>query len=126
MYQPYADERYYKEVYASNDIPADNISKALTGASRHVDVLTFNRICSKGINALTEYQQDVVRETVCELAEFEYENAELINSVLKSYSINGVSMEFGESWNITVQNGVAVKRDIYEKLCSTGLCCRSI
>ena len=126
MYDPYADERYYNDIYAGNVIPEEELKKALVNASRHVDALTFNRICGKGIYALTEYQQDVVREVVCEMADFEYENKDMINSVLKSYAINGVSMEFGESWNVVVENGIALKRDIYGKLSTTGLCCRRI
>ena len=125
MYNPYADEIYYRNVYAG-DVIQEGLSKALIKASRHVDVLTFNRICGKGINALTEYQQDIVREVVCEMADFQYENSEMIDSVMKSNAFNGVSMEFGESWNVVVQNGIALKRDIYEKLCTTGLCCRRI
>lgn len=123
-YIPYADITYYKNVYGGTDIPDEDIEKALRNASRHIDALTYNRIVGQGINALTEYQQDIVREVCCDLAEFEYENADVINSVLQSYSINGVSMNFGNSWNVNVENGIAVKRDIYEKLATTGLCSR--
>lgn len=69
---------------------------------------------------------NTIREVCCELAEFEYDNADMINSVLQQYSINGVSMTFGSSWNMMVQNGIAIRRDTYEKLCQTGLCCRRI
>ena len=57
-------------------------------------------------------------------ADFEYENADEINNVLSSYSINGVSMSFGSSWNVFADKGVAMKRDVYTMLCQTGLCCR--
>ena len=125
-YIPYADITYYKNVYGGTDIPDEDIEKALRNASRHIDALTYNRVVGQGINALTEYQQDIVREVCCDLAEFEYENADVINSVLQSYSINGVSMNFGNSWNVNVENGIAVKRDIYEKLATTGLCSRTL
>lgn len=125
-YIPYADITYYKNVYGGTDIPDEDIEKALRNASRHIDALTYNRIVGQGINTLTEYQQDIVREVCCDLAEFEYENADVINSVLQSYSINGVSMNFGNSWNVNVENGIAVKRDIYEKLATTGLCSRTL
>ena len=125
-YIPYADITYYKNVYGGTDIPDEDIEKALRNASRHIDALTYNRVVGQGINALTEYQQDIVREVCCDLAEFEYENADVINSVLQSYSINGVSMNFGNSWNVNVENGIAVKRDIYEKLATTGLCSRAL
>lgn len=60
------------------------------------------------------------------MAEFEYENADVINSVLQSYSINGVTMNFGNSWNVNVENGIAVRWDVYEKLATTGLCSRTL
>lgn len=123
-YQPYADSKYYTDVYGGTDIPEEEQNKALKKSSRHIDTLTYNRIIGRGISNFTEYQQDVIREVCCQIADFEYENEELINSVLQNYSINGVSMSFGSSWNVVVQNGIAVKRDIYEQLCSTGLCCR--
>lgn len=94
--------------------------------SRHIDTLTFNRIVGKGISALTEFQQDIVRECVCRLADFEAENEELINCVLSQYSINGVSMSLGSSWNVHVQQGVVIDKASYSLLCQTGLCCRSL
>lgn len=123
-FQPYVNAEYYKDNFLGTTIPDEKIEKALKMASRHIDVLTYNRIVGKGIYALTEYQKEVIREVCCELADFEYENTDLINSVLQNYSINGVSMSFGDSWNITVQGGIAIKRDIYERLCTTGLCSR--
>lgn len=61
---------------------------------------------------------------VCQQAEFETENADMIASVLSSYSINGVSMQFGSAWNVFTDKGVAMRRDTYALLCQTGLCCR--
>lgn len=122
--KPYADAEYYKNDFSGTAIPEKEIEKMLKSASRHIDALTYNRIVGRGIYALTEYQQEVIREACCELADFEYENTDLINSVLQNYSINGVSMSFGDSWNITVESGIAIKRDIYERLCTTGLCSR--
>ena len=55
--------------------------------------------------------------------EFEYENADEISSILSSYSINGVSAQFGSSWNVFTDRGIAMKRDDYALLCQTGLCC---
>ncbi len=57
-------------------------------------------------------------------AEFEYENADELETILSSYTINGVSAQFGSSWNVYMDNGVAMKRDVYALLCQTGLCCR--
>ncbi len=124
-YEPYADERYYsREV--GGEIIEDDVDKYLRAASRHIDSLTYNRIVGRGFSNLTQFQQDIIREVCCELAEFEYENEDLIQNVLQSYSINGVSMSFGNSWNVKVISGVAIRSDIYEKLAQTGLCCASL
>ena len=79
-------------------MPADELKKALRQASRHIDSLTYNRIVGQGFSNLTPFQQDLIREVVCQQADFETENADEINTVLQSYSINGVSMQFGNSW----------------------------
>ena len=82
-----------------NIIPQDDADKMLRQASRHIDALTFNRIVGRGFDNLTEFQKDVIKEVVCRQAEFEYENEDMINTVLSSYSLNGVSMNFGSSSN---------------------------
>jgi hypothetical protein len=109
-----------------NILPAETAEKILRKASRHIDSLTFNRIRAIGFDKLTTNQQEIIKEVCFNLAEFEYENEELLNTVLSSYSINGVSMAFGaQNWNIITQSGVAIKRDDYDLLSQTGLCCLS-
>lgn len=120
MYTPYAAVEEYKKNYS--DIPDENIEKSLKKASRHIDTLTFNRIQGIGFDNLTEFQKEIIKEVTCELASFEYENEDVITSVLNSYSINGVSMSFGDSWNIKVLKGVAIPTELYETLSQTGLC----
>nr|DAM38533.1 MAG TPA: Head Tail Connector Protein [Caudoviricetes sp.]DAT31829.1 MAG TPA: Head Tail Connector Protein [Caudoviricetes sp.] len=122
-YEPYATEDYYKSEYGGASIPETELKKYLKTASRHIDSLTYNRIVGRGISSLTEFQQEIIRETVCRQAEFEYENADEISSVLSSYSINGVSAQFGSSWNVFTDKGIAMKRDDYAFLSQTGLCC---
>ena len=96
----YADQEYYEKI--SGVITTDDLEKRLHIASRHIDTLTFNRIVARG-----------------------FEN--LINSVLSSYSINGVSMGINAGgWNVTVQDGVIMKADNYAMLEQTGLCCRRL
>lgn len=121
-YEAYATPEYYKNEYPGEMIPEAQLEKALRQASRHVDALTFNRIVGRGFSSLTEYQQEIIREVVCQQADFEVENADMIASVLSSYSINGVSMQFGSAWNVFT--GVAMRRDTYAMLQQTGLCCR--
>ena len=122
-YIPYATERYYESNYGGSLISEDSLRRFLVQASRHIDTLTYNRIVGQGFDNLTEFQKNVVQEVVCRQAEFEYENADEISSILSSYSINGVSARFGSSWNVFIDRGVAMKRDDYALLCQTGLCC---
>ena len=122
-YIPYATEVYYESGYGGSLIPGDGLRRLLIQASRHIDTLTYNRIVGRGFDNLTEFQKNVIQEVVCRQAEFEYENADEISSVLSSYSINGVSAQFGSSWNVFTDRGIAMKRDDYALLCQTGLCC---
>ena len=124
LYEAYVTEEYYRKEYGGGQIPETGLGKALRQASRHIDALTYNRIVGQGFSNLTEFQQEVIREVVCRQAEFELENVDELSSVLASYSINGVSMQFGNAWNIFVENGVAMQRDVYALLSQTGLCCR--
>lgn len=123
-YEAYVDPAYYQKIYGGDAVPEECLEKALRQASRHIDSLTYNRIVDRGFDRLTVFQQEVVREVVCQQADFEYENADEINTILSSYSINGVSAQFGSSWNVFMDKGVAMKRDVYVMLSQTGLCCR--
>jgi hypothetical protein len=123
-YEPYASPGYYQGKYEGTLIEDDDLKKALVQASRHIDSLTYNRIVGRGFSNLTRFQQDIIQDVVCQQADFETENADEINSVLSSYSINGVSAQFGSNWNVFTDKGVAMKRDLYALLCQTGLCCR--
>lgn len=120
-YVSYVTPEYYKETYKGSIVPEEELERYLRQASRHIDSLTYNRIVGRG---LTEFQQEVIQEVICQQADFEYENADEINTILSSYSINGVSAQFGSSWNVFTDKGVAMKRDVYSQLSQTGLCCR--
>lgn len=123
-YVPYATPEYYTDTYGGTLILENDIARALQIASRHIDSLTYNRIVGRGFSNLTRFQQDIIQDVVCQQADFETENADEINSILSSYSINGVSAQFGSSWNVFTDKGVTMKRDLYALLCQTGLCCR--
>lgn len=123
-YEPYAACDYYRETYGGSAIEEGELPKYLRQASRHIDTLTYNRIVGRGFSNLSPFQQEVIREVVCQQADFEHENEDEINTILSSYSINGVSAQFGSSWNVFTGKGVAMKRDVYALLCQTGLCCR--
>ena len=122
----YAGIEYYKNTYKGNLEEAD-AEKALEKASRHIDTLTYNRIVEKGFDNLTEFQQGIIKECECLMADWETENTDYINSMLSSYSLNGASMSFtGQSASATVVSGVAVSREIYSHLQKCGLCTRSL
>ena len=124
MYIPYVTFEEYEEF--KGNIPNDLVTKYLRQASRHIDTLTYNRIVSRGIDNLTDFQREIIKETVCMQADFEYKNKEIFDIILQGYSINGVSMQFGESWNVFIQNGIPVQRDVYAYLSQTGLTCRRL
>lgn len=122
----YAGIEYYKNTYKGNLEDAD-AEKALEKASRHIDTLTYNRIVAIGFENLTEFQQGIIKECECLMADWETENTDYINSMLSSYSLNGASMSFtGQSASATVVSGVAVSREIYSHLQKCGLCTRSL
>lgn len=122
----YADITYYQDTYKGTIIPKDEIEKRLIEASMHIDTLTYNRIVGRGFQNLTKFQQDIIQNVVCKLADFEYENEDLLKTIISSYSINNVSMNFGANWNIQIQNGIAIQKDDYCLLGQTGLTCRNL
>ena len=123
MYTPYVSASEYAEL-GYGLIDSAEVGNFLIRASRNIDTLTFNRIVAKGFDNLTDFQKGVVKEAVCEQADFLYENEDAIDSVLSSYSINGVTMNFAEGLNISVENGVPIKSTVYSFLKQTGLCWR--
>lgn len=123
-YVSYVTPEYYKVNYKGSTVPNEDLERYLRQASRHIDSLTYNRIVGRGFSSLTEFQQEVIQEVICQQADFEYENADEISTILSSYSLNGASVQFGSSWNVFTDKGIAMMRDVYALLSQTGLCCR--
>lgn len=123
-YIPYATAADYAQ-YGSGDIPAEELDSFLHKASRQIDSLTFNRIVAVGFDNLSEFQRDIIKESCCRLTDFLHENADLLDSALNSYSVNGVSMSFG-GMSIAVIGGIPVSKEIYSLLCQSGLCTSSL
>ena len=120
----YADLEFYKETYKGT-LEDAKIEKALQQASRHIDTLTYNRIVAIGIENLTDYQQGIIKECECMMADWETENADYIDNMLTSYSLNGASMSFtGSSAGAALVDGIVVSRDIYSHLQKCGLTSR--
>ena len=109
----------------SGNIPAEKLETRLRRACRDIDSLTFNRIVKAGFENLTEFQQELIREAVQLHADFCYDNAELLESPLASYAINGVSMSFDKSKIVTVGD-VTTSNEVYSLLMQTGLCYRGL
>lgn len=107
------------------DIPEDRLEQMLKNACRDIDSLTFNRIVKAGFENLTAFQQDIIKDVVRLHADFCYENAELLDSPLSAYSINGVSMSFDKS-SIVTTAGVTTSSSVYNLLMQTGLCYRGL
>ena len=120
-----ADEVFYKNEYLGTH-NSENLNRILKTASQHIDTLTFNRIVGMGFDNLTPFQQSVVREVCCQMADFMIENKDLIETTLSSYSINGVSMAFGDNWNVVTSQGIALSRSTFELLKQSGLTRRVI
>ena len=97
-----------------------NTSEGKLKAAEHIDILTYNRIVD--YDSLTEFQKRTVDRVHEQLTSFETENADLIAMYLKRYTINGVSMEFGATWNLKVIGGIAIPSELYALLRLTGLC----
>jgi len=106
-------------------VPQDELESCLRRACRDIDSFTFNRIVKAGFENLTDFQQELIKEAVRLHTDFIYDNAELLNSPLSSYSISGVSMSFDRSKIVTV-NGITTSREVYGLLMQTGLCHRRL
>lgn len=114
----YADTEFYTTVYGGA-IDSEQLNKALRKASMAVDVLTFNRLPTLW-DELSQMQKERVALAVCMIADFQTENEDVLTSAVSSYSVNGVSMSFNEQ-AVNTERGVAVPKDAYSLLQSTGL-----
>lgn len=116
---------YLRPEEYTGDIPENELEVRLIRACRDIDSLTYNRIVKIGFECLTELQKELIREAVQLHADFVYDNAELIQSPLSSYSISGVSMSLDRSKVVTV-GGVTTSSQVYSLLMQTGLCVRRL
>lgn len=121
----YVDMDFYKNIYGGKK-EKDEIRKYLARAEKQIDTLTFCRIHGTGFSGLTPFQQEQVRYAVCLQAEFIHDNRDELETMLASYSVNGVSMTFQTGENVKKIQNVLIRSDIYAELEKTGLCCRKI
>lgn len=116
---------YLNPSECSGSIPAEQLESRIRRACHDIDSLTYNRIVKAGFENLTEFQQGLIKEAVQLHMDFCYDNAELLDSPLAAYSINGVSMSFDRSKIVTI-GGVTTSSEVYSLLIQTGLCYRGI
>lgn len=116
----YADFAYYSGTYGGTATEQE-ITPLLQAANDACDALTFSRINAIGWDNLTEFQQGLVRRFCCAQADFLLQNGDAVYSAMQSYSINGVSMTFGNAALYTVQGGTAVSNEALALLKRTGL-----
>lgn len=116
----YATELDYLKLNAA--LP-DNFPQLAEKASRAIDTLTFNRIVDTGFDSLTEFQQQTITECCCDIVKFYDDNADMLDMVFNSYSINGVSMQLDFNAALYKRSGVLIRSSTYNRLMTTGLCC---
>ena len=121
----YVSAAEYQELSESQSIPTDKQEKALLTAQMDIDGLTYNRIVRRGFDALTQFQQDLVKRAVCAQADFRWDYGEMLASPLASYGINGVSIGLRES-AVRVRSGVSTTPQVEGLLAQTGLAFRGV
>lgn len=104
-------------------IPEQDFERVARTASRKVDSLTFGRVAPR-YDKLTAFQKERLQEAMFYLCDFEYENSDVLNSAIKSYTLNGVSITYGQGEGTVLVDGVLVNRLSYQILQQTGLTCR--
>ena len=109
-----------------NTIPQDEFDKVARTMSRKIDTLTYNRIRVVTFDKLTDFQKEVIKDAMVDMCDFEYDNDDILNGAISSYSINGVSVGLGNSQGSITVNGTMVSRRGYELLKQTGLTCALI
>ena len=118
LYITYQD---YKNM-GGDTLPENEAEKYLKKASIAIDSLTFNRIHQIGFENLSENQSNIIKNSCLQISEFYFENEDLLNTVLKKYSLNGVSVELDTGVNVRKINGVIISDFIHSYLSQTGLC----
>jgi hypothetical protein len=122
----YVDYEYYSKTYGGKIITADDAPNLLHNASETIDTLTYCRIVSCGLDALTEFQRGIIQRVVCALAEWQQENADILDNPYNSYSINGVAASWGSAQGVKSIGGIMIPSRLYAELVKTGLCYRGV
>lgn len=116
----YADWTYYSGTYGGS-AGRSEITGKLEAATDAIDAVTFSRIVAIGWDNLSAFQQGLIMRACCLQADFLLENADAVESAMSEYSINGVTMRFGNPALYTVQNGIPMENAAFALLKRTGL-----
>ena len=120
MYLDYED---YKKINHNSEITEENFEFLEKRAEIDINALTFNRIAD--FEQLTSHQQWLVKLAMALQINFIYSNIDLLDGVLSSYSIGGVSINLDTSKAFKI-NGVATTNEVNNALMQTGLCYRGL
>ena len=119
----YLDYETYLTLPVEHTIKAEDWPIAEAKAEQDVDSATFNRICDKGFDNLTQYQQEQIQLAIANHANFITAYGDYINNPLSSYAINGVSMAW-DGKNLAQIGDVPTTAAVRNLLVSTGLAYR--
>lgn len=122
----YVSYTYYRDTYGGVLLTGENADRYLKQASRQVNTICRGRIEGVGFDSLSPFRKSSIQDVVCRQAEFLYQNESVLETYLNSYAINGVSMQFGQAWNLHVEDGIAMPKELYQVLLRTGLCYRGL
>ena len=118
----YVDEADYMALTDGSQ-PYDG--QRILQAEDEVNDLCFGRIAAIGFDRLTDFQRSRIKKAVCLHAVFLAQYADMLQSPLDSYGINGVSMSFDSGKTVT-QGGVTTSHAVLAQLRQSGLAVRLI
>ena len=107
------DNALLNEVLADAGVTLGEDDATIRSVCEDVNTLTFNRITD--YFALTKFQRDTLLRVCSRFLRFKIDNAELLDSALRSYGINGVSMSFDDA-AVKRNGGVIVPGAVYALL----------
>lgn len=121
----YVDVDFYNEY--SSLIIDDDIEKLLCKGSQLIDILTDYHIQHNpnisyidNFNNLYPRQQQIIKECICEIIDYQYQNKEIIDNKYENYSINGLSVKLNEK-KLNKHSNIFIDDMTFNKLYSTGL-----
>lgn len=113
--------------YGNNVLTEDEAHKYLNKSERQINALCNNRILNGSVSRYMSSSQIIIKQVICEHAEFLYQKKdEIYNGKIKSYSNNGASVSYDNNHSTRTVNGIFIKNDLYSELVQTGICYRGI